>query len=313
MHPQTKIVGETVDGLIRAIVVDENGALLGGGAPGGVSGDASAANQISQTERLVEIRDRLQSMTGDATATNQTTQINRLIEIRDRLPASGTNQGVSVNNLPATQPISATVLPLPNGAAKESEQAAQRAILEAVRDRLLAMSSGDASAANQEVEITNLQEINSEIGNKTDVLANPTQLQGDANTAATNYTIFSLLKGLLWNLNKLFGTIFNIKDAPLTGFFDNSGTIVTANQATILFSGISNGGGCYLLIQNLIIPGSPNNNLWVNLIGGANIGVGSIQIKSGELLELKGSMVNATIQIIGEEVGQKYTAKLGVN
>jgi len=176
MHPQTKIVAETADGLIRAIVVDANGALLGGS-----TSDSTAANQTTQINRLVEIRDQLILVAGqtdtleslatalngyvdgletlitnsnttstaisgfvdalsgytDGIETNQATEITRLVEIRDRLPASGTSQSVSVSNLPATQPISATALPLPSGAAEATNQLSAINRLVEIRDQLI--------------------------------------------------------------------------------------------------------------------------------------------------------------------------------
>lgn len=51
--------GIAPDGTIKAIAVNEDGSIPVSGSPGGGSGDASAANQLTQIDRLVEIRNRL--------------------------------------------------------------------------------------------------------------------------------------------------------------------------------------------------------------------------------------------------------------
>ncbi|BBD69543.1 hypothetical protein NIES4072_31240 [Nostoc commune NIES-4072] len=56
---------------------------------------------------------------GDASATNQATQIQLETAIRDRLPAALVNGRLPTDGSGVTQPVSATALPLPNGAATD--------------------------------------------------------------------------------------------------------------------------------------------------------------------------------------------------
>lgn len=94
---------------------------------------------------------------GDANAANQTTQINLETAIRDRLPSalvsdrlkvdgSGVTQPISgsinISNFPATQPISATSLPLPSGAATAANQTTQINSLASIDGKLPALSGG---------------------------------------------------------------------------------------------------------------------------------------------------------------------------
>ncbi|RUR76991.1 hypothetical protein PCC6912_39500 [Chlorogloeopsis fritschii PCC 6912] len=67
---------------------------------------------------------------GDASSANQLTEIARLEAIRDRLPTVLVSDRLKIDGSGVTQPISATSLPLPTGAATDS-------VLQSVRDRLM--------------------------------------------------------------------------------------------------------------------------------------------------------------------------------
>jgi hypothetical protein len=68
---------------------------------------------------------------GDASATNQTAQIQLETAIRDRLPTALVNGRLPVDGSGVTQPVSASNLPLPNGAATD-------VVLQQVRDAIKA-------------------------------------------------------------------------------------------------------------------------------------------------------------------------------
>lgn len=173
--------------------------------------------------------------------------------------------------------------------------------------------SGDASAANQLEEITQLSLLNTDIGDPDDPIADPSLITGDAYTAPTNYTVFSLLKGLFITIDKLLYKVFFIREAPLVQVLDFSG-ITDINQGQRFFVIPTNPS--YLIIQNLVHPNFPSNNLWINFGYDAYVGSGCIQIKPGETLEMKGTCLlqeGNSIFLIGEEAGQQYTFKLAGN
>lgn len=176
---------------------------------------------------------------------------------------------------------------------------------------------GDASAANQVEAISRLIGITEELGQKDDVIADYFSVTS-VDPPATPFSINSLLKGLLVNLNDILTKNITTCESNVGSVLDYSGTIQNANVSFILVPQT-----CfinYLLIQNLVIPETPSNDLWINFNpAGTNytpIGAGSIQIKPGETLELKGTSLftkvyDYQITMLGEEVGQQYTAKAG--
>lgn len=100
-----------------------NVAVVSGGGGGG--GDATAANQVAANTLLGAVTE-----TAPASDTASSGLNGRLQRIAQRLTALITALGtplqaggaVSVSNFPATQPISASALPLPSGAATSAKQ-----------------------------------------------------------------------------------------------------------------------------------------------------------------------------------------------
>ncbi|QCB41035.1 hypothetical protein E5673_01335 [Sphingomonas sp. PAMC26645] len=99
-----------------------------GGSGGGGSGDASALNQTTQITAEQAIRDRIGALTSPVSgSTNwlltdiRTALVGTLTVGTHSVTQSGT-WNVVVSNLPATQPISAAMLPLPAGAATSARQ-----------------------------------------------------------------------------------------------------------------------------------------------------------------------------------------------
>lgn len=113
-----------------------NAASIGGGSGGG--GDASAANQLTQIDKLTNIDTDLGSA-ADSAATSDTGSFSIISLIKrvlsTKLPNLVSNR-IPVDGSGVTQPISASALPLPTNAASQSD-------VQAVRDRL--MPSGTVS------------------------------------------------------------------------------------------------------------------------------------------------------------------------
>lgn len=105
-------VSYTTAQLLQAQAIVDEMLLRGVGAGGGGGtggGDASAYNQTLEIARLEAIRDKLPAMLVNGRLVVDASQVTQ--------PVNGT---VNVGNFPATQPISTTALPLPDGAATES-------------------------------------------------------------------------------------------------------------------------------------------------------------------------------------------------
>lgn len=85
----------------------------------------------------------------------------------------GTTNGVQVNNFPATQPVSATALPLPSGAATSALQTTGNASLASIDTKLtnplpvsvssLPLPAGGSTAANQATEIASLASVDTKL------------------------------------------------------------------------------------------------------------------------------------------------------
>lgn len=183
--------------------VDADGNILvgGGGGGGGGSGDASQAKQNQQITLETAIRDLLAedildaltsiSIDADTVNLNTDTLESLIAALRDRLPTVLANNRLVVDGSGVTQPISASALPLPSGAATDSA-------LQAVRDRLpSALVSGrvsvDGSAVTQPVSggfatQTTLEAVLDKI------IAAPATA---ANQSATNTTLSSILSKLI--------------------------------------------------------------------------------------------------------------------
>lgn len=177
---------------------------------------------------------------------------------------------------------------------------------------------GDASAANQLTEIDKL----ANIGEKSDVVSDINGLYttypdvGDP-ILATPYGVISLLKGIFEKAHQFANGILTTKERNNDIIIDQSGTIVTAYSSQNIFPDFASSIN-YLIIQNLAITNVPSGDLWVNFGAGIEVeavaGPGSIQIKSGETLELsRGSLLGAPIHLLGSTVGQAYTEKIGVS
>lgn len=137
-----------------------NAASIGGGTGG--AGDASAANQLTEIAKLTNIDTDIGSV-GDSAATSDTGSFSLISLIKrilsTKLPNLVSNR-IPVDGSGVTQPISASALPLPTGAATSANQstsntslasidgklpstAASQSDVQAVRDRL--MPSGTVS------------------------------------------------------------------------------------------------------------------------------------------------------------------------
>lgn len=167
-----------------------------------------------------------------------------------------------------------------------------------------APGSGDASAANQEIEIARLVNINDSLGLTTENRSDPA-------SGLANSTILGLLKSLatdIFNLANPFKS-FYFREITAPTIANLSGTITIANLSNEMYPFSSDTH--YLLIQNLVVPGAPNNNLWLNFNSPAQIGAGSVQIQAGETFEMTGKLVTSSLHLLGEEVGQQFTFLIG--
>ena len=91
--------------------------------------------------------------------------------------------------------------------------------------------------------------------------------------------------------------------APATTLVDRSGTITTGGTAQVLCAANASRKG--ILIQNL-----SNGDLWINSLGTATAGVGSLKISSGVYWEspFGGAGVGA-VSILGATTAQAFTAR----
>ena len=186
-YPRSK-VGFGVDGAFTDVSADAPlpVAIVSGGGAGGSAGDASAANQATEIARLTSILSSVDGLEGLLTTANSLLGGTLTVALPDgaaadatvaalsaKLPASlgpkavstslsivpatssdmATNAGIAsalagVSFYPATQPVSATALPLPAGAATAANQATAITALQnsAPADDLFAITPSDTVA-----------------------------------------------------------------------------------------------------------------------------------------------------------------------
>lgn len=193
------------------------------GAGGGTS-DATAANQVLQTTRLTEIRDK---PSGDSSAANQLIEILRLSEVRDSIIDSNS----SLADL-------------------QTKATATNVSLVEIRDRLLADIALYASAANQQIEITRLTEIRDRlivnsgrllVSSETPVITSVTETV--VSVALTNTPLLSA--------NSARKDAILINNSPNDVYLSRGGTAV-ANQGIYL----QPNGGVYEINTNNLFQGA---------------------------------------------------------
>jgi len=87
---------------------------------------------------------------GDASAANQATEIAKLTSIDDKTPTlTSGSVPVQVANFPATQPISATALPLPAGASTSALQTTGNTSLGSIDGKIPVLSNGRLPTASR--------------------------------------------------------------------------------------------------------------------------------------------------------------------
>lgn len=114
---------------------------------------------------------------GDATAANQVIQSNLLVQIRDQ--QTNNTQKTEVTNFPATQPVSVASLPLPSGAATSANQ-----VLQITQETAINKVLGTQADAAAGTDIANA----SHISLVKRLLQRVTTLITDSATAITNWT-----------------------------------------------------------------------------------------------------------------------------
>ncbi len=100
------IKGLSATGELVSLRLNDDGSLPvtgGTGSTGGGSGgDSSAANQLTEIQRLEQLRDRIPA--DGAREANQLIEIQRLEQVRDRLPATGVAKEATLDLIRANLP-----------------------------------------------------------------------------------------------------------------------------------------------------------------------------------------------------------------
>lgn len=211
------------------------------------------------------------NVSGVATAANQTTEITHLSSIDGKIPSNltVTSNRLIVDGSQVIQPVSATSLPLPTGAATEAKQDTQITILNSIDSGIPAslgqqsmansmpvvlasdqtafpLSSGAATSANQVTEIASLNSIDSKfntLGQKLSSASVPVVLSSD-NSNLTAGTIDGQQTGTKYTfVNNLKQQILDTHDRTQSITYADFGTknerITRIDYASATISGFT--------------------------------------------------------------------------
>jgi len=304
----TPVGGVDASNNLVPLLVNADGSLqvTGGTGGGGGGGDASAANQVIGNNYLNSIDGKTPALVGG----------------RQPVDGSGVTQPVSGTFWQATQPVSASALPLPTGAATSANQATGNSSLSSIDGKITVMNSGativsssalPTGASTSALQTTGNSSLSS-IDSKIPALVNgaqPVQIASTNFIASVNNSTTAQL-GAGATFTGVIESIFNQQSVSLLLTSDKAGTL-TLNQyidaagtklisswvyslsAGVPFSRAFTGNGNYFNLTYKNIDSSSTTTLQIDTAYGTlsattNLGNGNISIN-----EINGDSISNTI------------------
>lgn len=288
----TLVGGENPSGNLMALQTDANGYLyisLGGAGVEPIPVSQSGVWNITNITGTISLP------TGASTSALQTSGNTTLTTISTTLGSilldltNGT-QVTSVNNFPATQPVSGTVAATQSGTWNITNISGT-----------VSLPTGAATAANQSTEITSLATIAT---NTTGVSTAANQTTGNTSLASilANQTNGTQTTALLAGTAVIGTAIIEPRNGTLT---DGSGTTSgTPSTSTQIFA--ANSSRRYLLIENV----STTATIWINFTSAATAANGSYTLlPGGSIVQETGFVSTEVVNVLSTVASVPFTAK----